>query len=197
MDQNPQQPPQIKKPIPIILPPDETEKEEDKSVPRSTLIIFWIFIGYLALTFVAAVYFVTSTNVKIFNLNEIAFQSSNLPQKSIDLPICLPKTNQVALSSSVLENRYSGTVASFKENTSTESANTHSSITFQVGNELFTYFINKNDIGKLTFYDPRSISSKRGTIEGLKVGDSALIIETLNLNLPPQDSKTKIELEVL
>lgn len=165
-------------------------------VPRSTLIIFWMFIGYIALTFVGAVYFATTTNVKIFNLSQIISQTSNASKKSIDIPLCFPQTNQIALSSSLLENKYSGKVASFQNDITSQSATLHSSITLQRGPNLFTYFINNNEIGRLTFFDPRDTKIKHGTIEGLRVGDGVTITETLNLRNSPNESKTKIELEV-
>lgn len=166
-------------------------------VPKSTLIIFWIFVLYLVLTIIAAVYFLTITKVKIFNLNNLASLSSNLsPSQSIDLPICVARTNKSALRSSVLENEYGGRVKSFDADISSQSADFHSTITIEKGlNNLFTYFIDKDEIKKTVFYN--GTETKYRSIDGLEVGDSVVIRETINLRRPPSDSKTKIEVEVL
>lgn len=176
---------------------DDGNDGKKKHVPHSTLLIFWIFIGYIVLTFLAAVYFVTTTKTKIFNLSQIASQTSNTPESSLDLPICFPRTNRIALNSSILENKYSGKVASFQTGLSSESATLDSSITLQRGSNLFTYYINNNEIDRVTFYDPRANAIKHRTIEGLKSGDAVIITEQLNLRRPPNESKTKIELEIL
>lgn len=197
-NKDPKLTPKLNKPIPIIGLRENAAQKEEKTVPRSTLIIFWIFIGYLAISFVAAVYFITITNTKLFNLNQIASLSTNIPTRSIDIPLCLPETNQTALRSSILENEYTGRVSSFQDNISTQSATIHSSITLQQGNNLFTYFINNAEIQRLTLYNPRDDDyQKNRTINGIRVGDSVRIRETLNLRSSPKDSKTKIEVEIL
>lgn len=173
------------------------QEQETHHVPKSTLIIFWLFIGYIFLSFVAAVYFITTTNSKIFNLNNIISLTDNQTTASIDIPICFSRTNQTALRSSILENEYGGKIQSLQEDISSESAEFHSTITLQRGSNLFTYFITKEEIKKLTFFDPREGGIKYRTIQGLRVGDTAIIRETLNLRRPPEDSKTKIEIEIL
>lgn len=201
-EKEPEITPGANKPIPIIgLKTTEPQKEENnssKGVPRSTLIIFWIFIGYLALSFVAAVYFITTTKTQLFNLNRIASLTSNITPKSIDLPLCTSEINQIALRTSMLENEYAGRISSFQRDIpSSQSSTLNSSITLDAGGNLFTYFISNNDMDRLTLYNPRDEDyQKNRTIQGVRVGDSVTIRETLNLKLPPAESKTKIEVEI-
>lgn len=105
-------------------PPNTTDSDEKKHlhVPKSTLIIFWVFVAYFILSIVAAAYFVTTTKVKLFNLNQIASLSTNVATQSLDLPICISRTNKSALRSSILENEYGGKVSSFAPDISSQSA---------------------------------------------------------------------------
>lgn len=174
-----------------------TQNPPSRHVPRSTLVIFWMFIGYIVMSFLAAVYFLTATNSKLFNLNQIASLTTNQTTPSLDIPICISRTNQTALRASILENEYGGKIQSLQEDISSESAEFHSTITLQRGRDLFTYYISKEEIKRVTFFDSREGGIKYRTIQGLRVGDTAIIRETLNLRRPPEDSKTKIEIEIL
>ena len=192
-----QKPPPQKPEFKPILPPSDPEDKNKRHVPRSTLIIFWIFIMYFCGSIVAAAYYLSITDSKIFNINQILSLSSNLSPSSIDLPFCYSPTSKTALRSSILENEYSGKVHSFQTDISSQSAQFHATITLQRGNNLYTYFINKSEIKRLVFFDPHSGEIKYRSIDGLQVGDTAIIREVLNLRRPPNDSKTKIEVDVL
>lgn len=188
-----------KKPLGPQPLPDPVTHEEKKTrhVPKSTLIIFWLFVIYFVITIIAAVYYMTITRVKIFNLNNLASLSSNLTStESLDLPICVSRTNKSALRSSVLENVYGGRVKSFDLGLASKSADLNSMITIEKGfNNFFSYYINNDEIRKVTFYN--GSDTKYRTLEGLEVGDSVVITETINLRRPPNQSKTKIEIEVI
>lgn len=191
------QPLKPNQPLPPIISDNSYDQNNNHHVPRSTLIIFWIFVVYFVCTIIAAVYFLTITKVKIFNLNNIANFSSNLSgTKSLDLPICVNRTNRSALRTSTLENVYGGRIKSFDLGLSSKSADLNASITMERGfANNFTYFINNDEIRKVTFYN--GSNTKYRSLEGIEVGDSIVIRESINLLRPPSQSKTKIIVEII
>jgi hypothetical protein len=193
MDQDFQNPQSIRTQSPAISEKKDT-LEEIKSTKIVDLLLIAL-IGYFFLSLFAAIYFITITKINLTRLSQLVSLSSNIGKNSLNIPICVPSTNNTALRTSFLENEYAGKIQSLDDSLSSKSANFHSSVTLFLPNgSLFTYYITKNEINRLVVFDDLQFTSEKASIKSLKAGDRISIKETINLKLPPKQGKTRIEI---
>lgn len=179
----------------IVMDESVNTSENPKKLPPSTELILAVFVGYFFLSIFAAIYFVNLTKVNLFRLTQIASVTSNISRSSLEIPLCVAPSNQLALKASYLENEYIGNVYSIEPDFSSQSAKLRSSITLKArSGDLFTYYITKDENERLKVFDDIKFTEESRSIASLKVGDRISIKERLNLRLPPTNSKVTIEI---